>query len=69
MPAEYLDPILRSLFATQAPVDVAARIWDIFLFEGDTQLLKICIGALEVLETALYGSREGRRVLKHFWPT
>lgn len=54
-----LEPMLRSLFAQQAPVDVVARIWDIYLFEGDTHLLKICMCVLEVLETALYGTREG----------
>ena len=37
------------------PVDIAARIWDVFVFEGDRALVWAFVCLLSTLEGSLYG--------------
>ncbi|ORY82483.1 rab-GTPase-TBC domain-domain-containing protein, partial [Protomyces lactucae-debilis] len=53
-PVRYLLPMLYSLFAEQAPVDVTSRIWDIYFFEGDLFLMRVALAIMVQLEHALY---------------
>ncbi|BFZ57800.1 hypothetical protein PYCC9005_004854 [Savitreella phatthalungensis] len=57
-PRDYLDAPLRSLFAAQMPIEVVSRVWDVYLFEGDAFLIRMCLALLQVLETALYGNEQ-----------
>ncbi|KAF2084177.1 hypothetical protein K490DRAFT_49766 [Saccharata proteae CBS 121410] len=57
-PASYLDPLFRTLCARGVGVDVASRIWDVYVFEGDKALIRAAVGVLDVLEGQLYGGRD-----------
>ena len=57
-PEEYLDPMFRCLFAYHLPTELVARVWDIFVFEGDKVLVRAAVAVLGRLERRLYGSRE-----------
>ena len=57
-PEEYLDPMFRCLFAFHLPTELVARIWDIFVFEGDKVLIRTVVAVLGRLERRLYGTRE-----------
>jgi hypothetical protein len=57
-PEEYLDPMFRCLFAYHLPTELVARVWDIFMFEGDKALIRAAVACLGRLERRLYGSRE-----------
>lgn len=58
-PSEYLDRMFQSLFCSQKfGMDIASRIWDIYVFEGDKALVRAAVGTLAKLEGRLYGSRE-----------
>jgi hypothetical protein len=58
-PSEYLNPMLRSLFCSQKfGMDIASRIWDIYVFEGDKALVRAAVGVLAKLEGQLYGSKQ-----------
>ena len=58
-PATYLDPLLRALFCTAAlGPDIASRVMDIYVFEGDKMLVRAAVGTLARLESRLYGSRD-----------
>ncbi|KAF2456691.1 rab-GTPase-TBC domain-containing protein, partial [Lineolata rhizophorae] len=69
-PDQFLEPLFRTLFcagagsgvgvaapaaATSAGVDVACRIWDVVVFEGDAALVRAALGTLASLESRLYG--------------
>lgn len=55
---EFLDPMFRCLFAYHLPTELVARVWDIFVFEGDKVLVRAAVAVLGRLERRLYGSRE-----------
>lgn len=57
-PLTYLEPMLISFLARQAPIDISSRIFDIYAFEGDAFLLRAVIGVFIALEHALYGTAE-----------
>lgn len=40
------------------PIDIAARIWDVYVFEGDKALIWATVTLLSKLEGQLYGSEE-----------
>ncbi|KAK5143008.1 hypothetical protein LTR04_002038 [Oleoguttula sp. CCFEE 6159] len=56
-PEDWLDPLFRTLFTHRVPVDVASRVWDVFVFEGDKALVRAAVAVLGALESRLYGSR------------
>ncbi|KAF2725424.1 hypothetical protein K431DRAFT_280782 [Polychaeton citri CBS 116435] len=57
-PEEYLDPLLRCLFAYNLPTAQVCRIWDIFVFEGDKALIRSAVAVLGKLESKLYGTKD-----------
>jgi hypothetical protein len=58
-PVEYLAPIFTSLFCSHRfDMDIASRIWDVYVFEGDEVLIHAACATLAKLEGKLYGSRE-----------
>ncbi|OQO08842.1 hypothetical protein B0A48_05732 [Cryoendolithus antarcticus] len=57
-PEDYLDPLFRCLFAYNVPYEHVARIWDVYVFEGDKALVRGAVAVLCKLESKLYGSRE-----------
>lgn len=51
---------MRTLFLGPAGglgVDIAARVWDVMIFDGDTAIIRTVVAALGVLEAKLYGDR------------
>ncbi|KAI9664921.1 MAG: hypothetical protein M1821_006369 [Bathelium mastoideum] len=66
-PEEWIDPILRSLFCARLGVDHASRLWDVYVFEGDSVLIRAVVGCLIRLEGRLYTNRS--EILKVLgWP-
>lgn len=57
-PSAYLEPLLIGWFSRHVGIDISARIYDIFIFEGDGFLLRVALGILTALEHKLYGSSE-----------
>ncbi|KAM0721836.1 hypothetical protein Q7P37_002761 [Cladosporium fusiforme] len=57
-PSELLDPLFRCLFAYNLPHTHAARVWDLYVFEGDKALVRSAVAVLAKLEPKLYGARE-----------
>lgn len=55
---EWLDPLLSGLFCAELGVEIASRVWDVYVFEGDRALVRAVVGMLSVLEGRLYGSKE-----------
>jgi hypothetical protein len=55
---DYLDPIFRCLFTYNIGLEHAARIWDVYVFEGDKVLTRAAVAVLCKLEPKLYGQRE-----------
>ena len=53
-PSLYLDPWIRTLFIKYLPLDLATRIFDVFLLEGDSFLFRISLVVLEILEPRLF---------------
>lgn len=47
-----------NLFTEQLPIDVVERILDIYIFEGDTFLLRCLLALIKKISYKLYGSRE-----------
>lgn len=39
-------------------MDIASRIWDVYVFEGDAVLVQAAVGMLARLEGRLYGGRK-----------
>lgn len=39
-------------------VEVATRVWDVMVFEGDRMCIRTAVAALGALEGRLYGERE-----------
>lgn len=52
-PAAYLPDWLMPLFLDHLPFEACARLWDVFLLEGDSFLFRAALAVLSVLETRL----------------
>lgn len=57
-PLSYLEPMLICLLTKQAPIDIASRVFDVYVFEGDSLLLKAVLACFHVMEHALYGTAQ-----------
>lgn len=57
-PSDLLDPLFRTLFAYNLPPALAARVWDLYAFEGDKALVRAAVAILAKLEPKLYGGRD-----------
>lgn len=53
----YLCDIFTSLFTTSLSLDEAARLWDVYVFEGDAVLVRAGIALLIQKEMALLGAK------------
>ena len=53
-PSLYLNPWLRTTFIKYLPLDLATRIFDVFLLEGDSFLFRMSLVILEILEPRLF---------------
>jgi len=57
-PSDLLDPLFRCLFAYNLPPSHAARVWDLYVFEGEKALVRTAVAVLAKLEPKLYGKRD-----------
>ena len=56
-PEVYLASIFTSLFTSHLPLDEAARLWDVYVFESDTVMIRACVAFLCRKEMALLGAK------------
>ncbi|OAA34495.1 Rab-GAP/TBC domain protein [Metarhizium rileyi] len=62
-PNLYLGDVFLSLFTGQLSIDEAARLWDVYVFEGDALLVRAAVALLLSREMALLGSKTPDEVL------
>ena len=55
-PAAFLEPLFSTLMTRALSLDVVARVWDVYVFEGDGFLVRAAVAALGQLEPRLRGS-------------
>ncbi|BGP23514.1 TBC1 domain family member 14 [Rhodotorula toruloides] len=53
-PSLYLFPWLSTLYTAFLPLDLATRIFDVFLLEGDSFVFRVAIVLLQILEPRLF---------------
>lgn len=56
-PDEYLGRVFRSLFTGHLSMDESARLWDVYVFEGDSVFVRAAIALLLEREMALLGTK------------
>ena len=60
-PHELFEPMMRTLFLGPSEglgVEIATRVWDVMVFEGDRMCIRTAVAVLGALEGELYGERE-----------
>lgn len=60
-PSLLLEPLFRTLFLGPhgaLGLDIAARVWDVMVFDGDAAVIRTAVAVLGGLEGRLYGGRE-----------
>ena len=60
-PSLVLEPMMRTLFLGPGQglgIDIAARVWDVMVFDGDAAILRTTVAVLGELEGKLYGGRD-----------
>ncbi|EFY96604.1 Rab GTPase-TBC domain protein [Metarhizium robertsii] len=62
-PELYLGGMFLSLFTGHLAIDEAARLWDVYVFEGDALLVRAAVALLLSREMALLGSKTSDEVL------
>ena len=58
---EVFEPMIRTLFlgpGNGLGVEIATRVWDVMMFDGDGVIIRTVVAVLGALEGKLYGSRE-----------
>lgn len=60
----YLNDIFTSLFTSLLAIDEAARLWDVYIFEGDALLIRAAVAILLEREMDLLGSSSSEHVWK-----
>lgn len=55
-PDAYLSELFTSLFTGYLPLDAAARLWDVYVFEGDKVLVRAAVALLVEREMSLLGA-------------
>ncbi|BGP30825.1 hypothetical protein JCM10296v2_002582 [Rhodotorula toruloides] len=53
-PSLYLFPWLSTLYTAFLPLDLATRVFDVFLLEGDSFVFRVAIVLLQILEPRLF---------------
>ncbi len=61
-PEYYLGDIFTSLFTTHLSLDEAARLWDVYVFESDTVLVRAGVALLCQSEMGLLGTKSMQEV-------
>ncbi len=56
-PDAYLADIFSGLFTSHLALDEAARLWDVYIFEGDPVLIRAAVALLLQKEMALLGTQ------------
>lgn len=62
-PEWYLSRVFTSIFTNHLAVDEAARLWDVYVFEGDALLVRAAVALLLTREMTLLGTRSSDEVL------
>jgi hypothetical protein len=60
-PHEVLEPMMRTLFLGPGDglgIEIASRVWDIMMLDGDAAVVRAAAAWLGALEGKLYGTRE-----------
>jgi hypothetical protein len=57
-PEEFLSELLEGFGCEGVGIDVASRVWDVVVFEGDRGFVRLAVAVLKGLEAGLYGERE-----------
>lgn len=60
-PNEVFEPMMRTLFLAPSQglgVEIASRVWDVMMLDGDTVVVRTTVAVLAALESRLYGSRD-----------
>jgi hypothetical protein len=60
----YMAPMFGSLLTEQLSVDEAARLWDVFVFEGDTVLVRAAAALLLRNEVRVLGTQTAKELRK-----
>ncbi|KND89989.1 TBC1 domain family member 14 [Tolypocladium ophioglossoides CBS 100239] len=61
-PELYLGDLFTSMFTSYLAIDEAARLWDVYVFEGDALLVRAAVTVLLSREMALLGSKTADEV-------
>ncbi|KAL2019341.1 hypothetical protein VTK56DRAFT_9721 [Thermocarpiscus australiensis] len=61
-PDLYLDEVFTGLFTRHLALDEAARLWDVYVFEGDALLVRAGVALLMQKEMALLGAKSAAEV-------
>lgn len=61
-PEEYLSGLFTSIFTSHLAVDEAARLWDVYVFEGDALLVRAAVAFMLSREMALLGTKSADEV-------
>ncbi|PFH60013.1 hypothetical protein XA68_11566 [Ophiocordyceps unilateralis] len=61
-PELYLGHLFTSLFADYLSIDEAARLWDVYVFEGDALLVRAAVAVLLRHEMAMLGSKTAHEI-------
>ncbi|POR34971.1 TBC1 domain family member 14 [Tolypocladium paradoxum] len=61
-PELYLGNLFTGMFTTYLAIDEAARLWDVYVFEGDALLVRAAVAVLLSREMALLGSKTADEV-------
>jgi len=60
-PHQVLEPMMRTLFlgpGNGLGIDIAARVWDVTVFDGDAAVIRTAVAVLGSLEGKLYGGND-----------
>lgn len=63
-PSLYLDDLFTSVFTSLLAIDEAARLWDVYVFEGDALLVRAAVAVLLNREMDLLGTKTADEVWK-----
>lgn len=58
-PEIYLTDVFTALFTSHLTLDEAARLWDVYVFEGDVILVRAAVALLLSKEMQLLGTQSG----------
>ncbi|OAA61750.1 tbc domain protein [Niveomyces insectorum RCEF 264] len=61
-PDVYFNSVFTSLFTSHLALDQVARLWDVYVFEGDAVLVRAGVAFLMEREAALFGTRNLQEV-------